>query len=676
MGQFYQTTAPEFLSNKMFKLPAELMADVLMNKEKVVDADIAAAREFEKLKAQGLAPDDPYIKSKLAEYEAETNAIVEGIKGNVMDYGKFNDRTRKLSNDVHREWNSGGIAKIEANRLAYTNYVAKLDEAAKKTPGDFPPELLANLKAGAMQKFAAGGGTGYNKDTGTYGSFSGDDALALGNLPDRLNENVGKYIKPNSGETVSMGSDGRWMVTDKRGTKEISADRLKQAAFDYIKASPDITSALQQRQTYGVQGFEDPNAYLQNTIDSFVSTNQFRETTRDLSNKLDDYGKAADDDRREKEKDALDPITYFSQDVIQTTGGNSLASFNSSVEANNKQFQDSKMRGLKKMSDEMGYKSDAEFKAKNPAAWNRLAKGDFSDIENLPGGKEIANQHRQAKYARAGLNALEAQFKNENKQSKTDNLPLFNKWMAERGTTVVDITQGWNDFDPNMTKTKLKSINDQFFNDQRYLTSVMNIEKGTTVNVGGKNVDIGGKGYTMNQLIDLGVVKPVPVKMASGITTVEGLKNKDGKSLGADVQTIQYELTDGTGTIGFDVSKGIVPSTSYNDDSKIELSFVANIKGKRFQASVTDAKTQSMINYDNNKSGILKTRLQLQKWSNSGPIEIPDTGGMIYYSNDVTKDGKVIYKKGELTMNVDGKKVTVNTSTPKVLQVLSEFMFK
>ena len=299
MGQFYQTTAPEFLSNKMFKLPAELMADVLMNKEKVVDADIAAAREFEKLKAQGLAPDDPYIKSKLAEYEAETNAIVDGIKGNVMDYGKFNDRTRKLGNDVHREWNSGGIAKIEANRLAYTNYVADLDAKAKANPKEFPPTLIANLKAGAMQKFAGTGGTGYNKDTGTYNDFSGDDALALGNLPDRFNENIGKYIKANSSEKVSMGSDGKWMITDKTGTREVTADRLQQAAYDYVKASPDIISAIQQRSDYKVQGFENPEQYLANSIQSFISTNKFKETTRDKSSKEDVYAKALFDDERE-----------------------------------------------------------------------------------------------------------------------------------------------------------------------------------------------------------------------------------------------------------------------------------------------------------------------------------------------------------------------------------------
>ena len=324
MGQFYQTTAPEFLSDKMFKLPAELMADVLMNKEKVVDADIAAAREFEKLKAQSLAADDPYTKQKLAEYAAETNAIVEGIKGNVMDYEKFNDRTRKLSNDVFKEWNTGGIARGEANLKIYNERVAALDEKAKKDPALYPPELVAAIKADAIRKFKEGGGTGYNKDTGTYNTIEVDDAIGLDNVSKILTENVGKNLKASGLEVQYDTNTGRWLQKTTKGTWEgVRPEVVRDASWKFLNSAPEIMSGLKQRQQYGVKGFEDPMAYLEAAVESTVATHSYMKEKDTTDKRENPYAfreeQWAEDARKEKEAEDF-AIINISENLDTFTG--------------------------------------------------------------------------------------------------------------------------------------------------------------------------------------------------------------------------------------------------------------------------------------------------------------------------------------------------------------------
>ena len=85
MGRFYQTTAPEFVDDAMFKLPYEQMGAVLLAKDAKVGDDIEAATALgELLKAQGLKVDEPRLNQKIQEYEDGIFSTVDYIKGNVF----------------------------------------------------------------------------------------------------------------------------------------------------------------------------------------------------------------------------------------------------------------------------------------------------------------------------------------------------------------------------------------------------------------------------------------------------------------------------------------------------------------------------------------------------------------------------------------------------------------
>ena len=117
MGRFYETTAPEFVDDAMFKLPYEQMGAVLLAKDAKVGDDIEAATALgELLKAQGLKVDEPRLNQKIQEYEDGIFSTVDYIKGNVLNYDP--GEITKLQRTINEDFTRGEIAAIQGNKAA------------------------------------------------------------------------------------------------------------------------------------------------------------------------------------------------------------------------------------------------------------------------------------------------------------------------------------------------------------------------------------------------------------------------------------------------------------------------------------------------------------------------------------------------------------------------------
>lgn len=694
MARFYKTATPTFVDDKMFQLPWQLMANTLMNKEKAVDTEIGEATSFlDKLTAQGLSPDQPRIKEIISGFEKDINDVVSNIKSNPMEYNKYASTIRTIGRNINSTWSMGEISKIEANRKAYTDYTTQLDEAVKKNPDKYAPNQIDLLKQRELNKYKQAGGAGYNAQSGVYNTFSGEDALQLGNVTDILNQNVGKYIKSDSGEAAKLDTSGRWIYKTHTDWEAVPREKLEEAATAYLESAPEIVSAIKQRTDLGIQGFEDPMAYVKDSINSFVLANEYRKDSITKDADVNPYTMKDEERAYNKQQEQEDAITYFTEDKVIGTGGRSLSEFTALRGNIMNTITNSKTRAQQKIADSFGYVNRdgtinvANFKKNSPTIWNRIQKGDFSDILKLPGGKDIANEYKQAHYNLAGQEALKEKYKKEVGKSHDKDPLLFSAWLKTQGTIAVDRALSWKDFD--VTTKQIDQVAKRVYDDGLYLDSPMNIPKGTMVKVGGKNVDLGSKPYTMNELISLGVVSPEQVKVPVMAQKTAGTKdhtvegdhfwNKDREVKGTPATyEIQYKLADGTGTIGFKTGgKGIVPSTSFDDEGKLGVGMAVNIRGKNFVANVNDIQTQSMIDYKNKNSNFLKTKLQLEKWTNSGDVKIPNTGGAVYHSEDVLNpNGTVKYKKGDITIPTSGGKAeTFQTNNPAILEKLSNWLY-
>jgi hypothetical protein len=253
MGQFYKGTEATFLDDAMFKLPYELMGKIIDRKDTAIQGEIDTATALlDNLKAQALKVDEPALNSIIKGYESRVDEIVSGIKTDVLNYDKFSDQTRQLGRDISRDWSLGDVSKIQGNREAYLENVKAIREAAKKNPKDY-----LNGQDEALIQKAYADYLGYKDDTtGDYRDYQ-SQSLA-GTEP--ITDHVEKAIKDAVGEFEEIESDnetGGLRIKKEGKWQGWKPEDLLGIFSNYLKANPNIDSALTQREMLGLSTREE-----------------------------------------------------------------------------------------------------------------------------------------------------------------------------------------------------------------------------------------------------------------------------------------------------------------------------------------------------------------------------------------------------------------------------------
>ena len=251
MGRFYETSQPHFIDNKMYEAPAELMAKVLMNKEKAVDDTIDSAEAYlEKLKAEALIQDTPTLQQRIKDYEGKISGIVSNIQANPMEYTKYQGDITQLGRDISADWTTGAIGTFQANKKKAEAEVAKLDDHLKLHPEDAEyvglkkKEIFANYSEGAKWNDKTGKAEGNLNVDGTYYHPEFDD----------------KFITQMKAKGYSMEKDtvtGAWINTASTDNKRLTQGEIQQAYIAGVKADPNYQAALRDWSKAGVSGYED-----------------------------------------------------------------------------------------------------------------------------------------------------------------------------------------------------------------------------------------------------------------------------------------------------------------------------------------------------------------------------------------------------------------------------------
>ncbi len=313
MGQSYKGAEASFIDDAMFKLPYELMAQVIEKKDKAVQTEIDSAMILkDKLKAQALKVDQPALKQKILDYTQRIDDITAGIKGNVMDYSKFSDQTNQLSRDITQDWTMGDIYNMESNRTAYLENIKAIDEAAKKDPEKFRAGQADALKAAALAKYQ-----GYkNSETGEYNSYK--DATLYGTDP--LTEHVDKAMKGAVGEFEEIETDresGMWRVKTHnkwQGWKPMT--ELKPIWNSYLQNNPNIDLALGQVEELGLGNRKQEETQA---FDYLFNKYGKRQVMSSTSQTMSEEGKLR------KAKELEEPDTFIVKDEVVVTTNTSTA---------------------------------------------------------------------------------------------------------------------------------------------------------------------------------------------------------------------------------------------------------------------------------------------------------------------------------------------------------------
>jgi hypothetical protein len=458
MGRFYETSQPHFIDNKMYEAPAELMAKVLMNKEKAVDDTISGAEAYlEKLKAEALLQDTPRLQEKIKAYEDKITGIVTSIQSNPMEYSKYQGDITKLGRDISADWTTGEIGTMQKYKKQVSEEYDAIDKLSEKDGYD------ANYKAAKKKEILAKyTGIGWNENSNTAGqtpNINGNYKALI------FDDKFAQHMKANGYDITKETNGGNGYTYTKQGSSEgLSKERIAQAYVDYIQSDVSLQEAVNERRDLGLPGFENAdlsklyeygvdkngkkqftgfrNDYYGNKINAGITTYAYNKT-KDSSTIGNDStymtreGWARDDAKEARDKAETEtPETAFNE-VINTNDGNlgSLA----------KAWTQSVGRTNKVITDGLNILKTAGIK--DPKILAQVQNGNFTAL------RAIAGEGLSGK-----IDEMEGEYKHANAEKIMNkaSIDMYKKTLNKEGQKRME-KPGWNN-DPAIKASYAKFV--------------------------------------------------------------------------------------------------------------------------------------------------------------------------------------------------------------------------
>lgn len=253
MGQFYKGTPAEFIDDKMFKAPYELMGNVIAKKDKEVE-DTAKAKDSlaAMLEAKGLKVDDPRLQEIIGGYTNKVDAISSGIYGDAMNAATYMPKIEDLKRKITSDWKMGEVAKIQGNLANFNAWEEETKKQIDKAGNKISPQQWELLKAKKLAEFK---GTDYKGPT-TYNTFTGEALLEK----KPTDEFIDGMFKEKVGPIKSVSYDnesGNWQIQGERGTAGFTDSEINKMYQSALAADPNQLGAMQQLNSLGVPGYQE-----------------------------------------------------------------------------------------------------------------------------------------------------------------------------------------------------------------------------------------------------------------------------------------------------------------------------------------------------------------------------------------------------------------------------------
>ena len=665
MGRFYQTTAPEFVDDAMFKLPYEQMGAVLLAKDAKVGDDIKAQTALgELLKAQGLKVDEPRVNEKIKQYEDKIQQNVDYIRGNVLNYDPT--ELSKLKREINEDWTRGEIAAIQGNKAAFDADMAMWREKQKKNPELYTDEYISQLASNSLGRYKGIGYEGPSK----YNTYSGLDATAM---PD-MNQWVDEALKGAIPDFKSITRDtdtGRWLVTQGNSTKEMSEQDLNTILQTRLGGDVNLQAALKQRGEFGLEGFTDlfneegglnptiaftedgriqfANNVLGNSFRSGIEKFGFTETTQTHKMSETDRGKQdyAYALAKKKEQEDSEFITVTDTNNVPTFTGNGAKDFKDKrlqFYATRDNLVENAMTVAMK---NFGYTSLEEFKSKRPKTFEHMQAGNFkASGVNLPEMQVLQSALKDAEFEEKVRMAAIETFKKDNggkfDLTKPDQMKKWNDFLLARAEQPTDVKIGWGHFqgEDAFTASQVKSVQTQAA--PLIPNATFKMKPGTTVTINGKKIDI-SKYSSLNEMVQAGLVTIEQVKNGEGLTGGVATEN------GVVGQQVAAVFKDGKTRINFDLSaNSLQPVFGASNSGKVDFQVTGNIAGQTFTARLPEIGSEKVDSYNAKNQ---KTHKGIKKMAQIGRGTVEINEFATYHGDDGNKEVMMGAKNYNPNMN-------------------------
>ena len=652
MGQFFTGADASFIDDKMYKLPYELIGNIIDRKDKEVDesqnklSDLATSM----LDAQGLKPDQQRLQQIKGEYEGQISDLTNLILKDPVNAATYMPKIEALKKKVSQDWKMGEVAAIQANRTAHLEDLKDWKKLQEKDPDKYTDAYINELATQSLAKFK---GTNY-KGMSNYSTYVGESVYGMPDMNKWVDERL-KEALPNVTGIEKQKDTGKWLVKTGTTSKVMTERELNEILQRSFQADSNLQQALKQRSKFGMADFQNlldekgdflptigfnekgkavrANNLVGNAFKAGLEKFGFKDTTYSETMSENPYEARVHADKLANKPTEFINMTPEGGGEIETYNGTSSTQWNAKTQEAVQGLKNIQNQANTAAMEKYGVNSMEELAKTAPTTYKAIMAGNYSVIDT-PVMRELQSSRKRLRLEQnvrantlASFQATQGGKPINWKDPKT--VKLWDAYVRNNGVGTPDVKVGWGhltkaDGSPLFTGAQVTGLINQaapLLGD-----ASLHLPKGTIVEVKGVKYDLSN-------------YKSVNDMVSAGIATVQQIKNgaKDTYQTmadGTEISTGQKVIFgDGKTVIDLQLNpKSLQPRIGASDSGKVQLQVNFNLKGKTHTAIIDDMSSQSLDDYNRRHSTILAGRKIISKIGN-GSAELPDTGGIIYHGS-------------------------------------------
>jgi hypothetical protein len=259
MGRYYQTAAPEFVQDIMYKPPWELAKEVLQKEQGDYDTAVAKTSLYGDVDMQHMdTPAEIENAQRIQQaYAQKSDALLEQLQSAGTDWRKAMPGLTKLGRELSADFKTGDISKLENSAAQYAAMNKHLETIKD-------PATKERAKQAYLNKFN-------QQARGSLdGIFSYDQTYDKKDLTGEFLAEKKNWDDPDITSAISQWKKDGYINSRTTSTKKL--DKLKQAFGDFVQAK-GYQPYMQQQQQFGLGNYFDKEGNLMSVDDKRSSLN-------------------------------------------------------------------------------------------------------------------------------------------------------------------------------------------------------------------------------------------------------------------------------------------------------------------------------------------------------------------------------------------------------------------
>ena len=244
MGKSYQTAIPQFVQDKMFQLPVDLMFKAIEKTDKNIDDSLQKVDAFNGLlDIENLTVDNPEVNNRLSKYKDRINQLTTNINKSPLDYKRYRTDIASLSREIDNDLQRGLLGRAEEMKKKYDEEIDRVNKM--EGVGN---ERKSLIKEAIKNKYKQAGALSY-QDTNNYNDISEMFIDPLQEFDEeKFINTIGTNFEGDTSSSAWSNPDNEGYIRD--GSKTVTI-RSEEDVANYVRDSlSDGVWEAQKRQMY------------------------------------------------------------------------------------------------------------------------------------------------------------------------------------------------------------------------------------------------------------------------------------------------------------------------------------------------------------------------------------------------------------------------------------------